>query len=508
MADSTDSVLPDAARVLPPAGQRVWIKAFKEAKLKGMPDTEASAFAWAAVKRAGYHKKSNGKWGKLMDADLTISEDQVVFGIPFVKINTKGRTVSGFATLDNVDQAGEILDASASKEAFSKWVGNIREMHEKKAVGRSLNIVEKQFEDESGEKYNGIWITARISKGAEDTWQKVLDGTLSGFSVGGAVHEKEKTMVKDADGSNREAWKITKYSLNEVSLVDNPCNQLATVSLVKSIDGALSFEDIVDNSDEAEEEIEKAHSPNSADCCMEDIGNVIKSLKAWRQRAIDMEKDHEVVTISRIMMSVRNYEQYEKYEHEDHERMTDMVNKTKESEGEPMAKTEEELQNNGESDISVSEDFTQEDKSILRKMAEFILGETQVPEPEAAAEVEELNKEGDVTSEMETEEIKTMVDEANGELEKSFDGKFTEIGEALTKIAEALETVAKSDALDELKTEVETQVAELSGRIETLETSGAVKKSGDSDDESLKKENTGLWSDSIVPEFLKKQVES
>lgn len=501
-------LLPDAARVLPPAGQATWLKAFKEARLKGLPEDEASAFAWAAVKRAGYHRKSNGKWGKMMDAELTVAGDDLILGIPFVKINAKGRTVSGFATLDNIDKAGDVLDAKASQDAFAKWVGNIREMHERKAVGKSISVEQKQFTDESGETYNGIWITARISKGAEDTWQKVLDGTLSGFSVGGAVHEKERAIAKTADG-DREIWRITKYSLNEVSLVDNPCNQLATVSLVKSIDGALSFEDIVDNSEDAEldgEPLEKAHAEGSADCCMGEIDNVLGALKAWRQRAIDKDQDGEVASISRLMMNVRNYKEYERYEHEDHERMSAAVNKSNESEGEPMAKTEEELQNNDESDISVSEDFTQEHKSLLRKMAEFILGE--VPQPEAVAEetTEELEKEGDVTSDMNTEEVKGLVDAANEELTKSFDGKFTEIGDALTKIAEALETVAKSENLDELKAELQEQIEGLAGRVEAVETSGAVRKSGDVAEESLEKEDKGFWADSIVPEFLKKQV--
>lgn len=503
-----DSVLPDAARVLPPAGQKVWIKSFNEAKLKGMPDDEASAFAWAAVKRAGYHKKANGKWGKMMDAELSVTGDDVVLGIPFVKINAKGRTVSGFATLDNIDKAGDVLDATASKEAFAKWAGNIREMHERKAVGKSISVEQKEFTDEDGNSYNGIWITARISKGAEDTWQKVLDGTLSGFSVGGAVHEKERQIAKTADGE-REVWRITKYSLNEVSLVDNPCNQLATVSLVKSIDGALSFEDIIDNSEEAEQEgesLEKAHSEGSADCCMGEIDSVLGALKAWRQRAIDKDQDHEVANISRLMMNVRNYKDYERYEHEDHERMSAAVNKTEESEGEPMAKTEEELQNNVESDISVSDDFTGEQKSLLRKMAEFILGESQVPTPEAVAEEtsEELNKEGDVTSEMNTEEVNDLVKAATEELSTSVDEKFTGIGDALTKIAEALETVAKSEDVESIKAEVQEQIEGLAGRIEALETTGAVKKSGDVTEESLEKEDKGFWSDSIVPEFLKK----
>ena len=36
------NVLPDAARVLPPAGQKLWIKAFNEALDQGLPEADAS----------------------------------------------------------------------------------------------------------------------------------------------------------------------------------------------------------------------------------------------------------------------------------------------------------------------------------------------------------------------------------------------------------------------------------------------------------------------------------
>ena len=45
-----------------------------------------------------------------MEAQLMVDNDTFTLGVPFVKINAQKRTVSGFATLDNVDQAGEIVD--------------------------------------------------------------------------------------------------------------------------------------------------------------------------------------------------------------------------------------------------------------------------------------------------------------------------------------------------------------------------------------------------------------
>ena len=502
-----ENILPPAARVLPPAGQALWIKAFKEAKLKGLPEDEASAFAWAAVKRAGYSKQAGGKWGKLMEAQLLVDNDSFTLGVPFVKINAQKRTVSGFATLDNVDNAGEILDAGASKEAFKKWVGNIREMHGKNAVGRAIEIVEKEYTDLDGNTYDGIWITAKISKGAEDTWQKCLDGTLAGFSVGGATHEKERAIVKLGD-REVEVWRITKYSLNEVSLVDNPCNGLALVTLVKSVDGALEL------TDELEEAVEEAfekmtHAPNGENCCSAEIDAVISALNAWRQREIDEGDDGEVATISYMMQNVRSYAKMDAYEHEDHARMAEQVSKSNESEGEDMSKTGDDLQDKEISDNSLANDeLTEEHKGVLRKLAELVLGIKPATDESVETDEEtELAKEGD-TSDMNEEDVKTLVDGASDELAKSVDGKFGEIGDSLTKISELLEAVAKTEALEELKKELEDKVEAIANRVETLETSGAVKKSGDKTDdaEQLEKSDRGLWADAIVPEFLRKQV--
>jgi cation transport regulator ChaB len=498
-----DSVLPAAARVLPPAGQALWIKAFKEAQLKGLPEDEASAFAWAAVKRAGYSKQGNGKWGKLMDAQLVVENDTFTLGVPFVKINAQKRTVSGFATLDNVDKAGEILDAGASKDAFAKWAGNIREMHDRKAVGKAVEMIEKEYTGEDGRTYQGIWITAKISKGAEDTWQKCIDGTLSGFSVGGATQEKERQMVKLGD-EEVEVWRITKYSLNEVSLVDNPCNGLALVTLVKSVDGALELTDVVED-----EDLEKvAHAPGSTDCCEGELETVLNALGSWRNREIEKGADHEVAAISHLMANVRSYRKMEEYEHEDHQRMVSQVSKTNESEGETLEKTDDNLQDKEISDNSVTDDeLTEEHRGVLRKLAELVLGIKPAADETVEVEKEELAKEGD-TSEMDEAKVKELLDEKEAELTKSVDGKFSEIGDSLTKISELLESVAKTEAIDELKKELEEKVDALAGRVETLETTGAVKKSGDkvSSDETLEKDDKGLWADTIVPEFLRKQV--
>src|SRR5690606_6516770 len=121
---------------------------------------------------------------------------------------------------------------------FRVFRGNIREMHEKIAAGRIIDFEERMYFDEKTNKfYNGIYVTAYVSKGAQNTWEKVLDGTLSGFSIGGAV--LDYMMGTDDDGNAIRI--VTKYMLDELSLVDNPANQLANVlSIQKSADGGTT----------------------------------------------------------------------------------------------------------------------------------------------------------------------------------------------------------------------------------------------------------------------------
>lgn len=598
------------------------------------------------------------------EASLTIENDSFLLGIPFTKVNTEKRTVEGFATLDNVDKSREILDIDASKVAFAAWPGNIREMHQKKAVGKAINFFEKDFEDE-GESYQGMWLQARISKGAEDTWQKVLDGTLTGFSVGGAIQEKQREMAKDASGYEVPCWRVTKYSLGEVSLVDNPCNGLASIQLIKSVDGMLEITNIVDDG-----ELEKAttsstvtqrppmkgtqpmqgkeqttvqgqeQAPEAPDDDMPLIQAVIKALNAWRDSESEEGDDHDIAFISSLiqqlkervfhgdpgntgnnnavfgsektqekplkkdavaeddsthptvaypaqhiehardhmrhfhahaaknghmhladqahqMMKSLDYmckdvnnggydsmckahdpkapygdvtyadpgyqidkkkrypidtkehvdaalsyiEQKEnaaKYKPEDLAKIKANIHAATKKFNVEVAKgyeTEGEiLQNNTNSDISSVEGLKDEHQGILSKFVDFLKG---IEDTE-----ESVQKDGDNT-EMDEKLVKDAIDGAVDELNKVTEDKFTQIGESLTKIAEALEAVAKTEALDEVKVGLETTIADLTSRLEALENSGATQKSADeaAAGEKLEKNDTGFWANNIVPEF-------
>jgi phage head maturation protease len=162
-------------------------------------------------------------------------------GVTFEKIDVEKRTVSGFATLDNVDAHGEIIDASASIDAFKRFRGGLREMHTNNAVGTVLKFEEaKKYKEDEEKTYTGVYITARVSKGAQDTWEKVLDGTYKGFSIGGKIKKKE--LEKGQDGKVRNV--IKDYDLLEVSLVDNPANPLAMVMTVQKMGDVMIYNDV------------------------------------------------------------------------------------------------------------------------------------------------------------------------------------------------------------------------------------------------------------------------
>lgn len=182
---------------------------------------------------------------EITKAVMTTDGPALRLSVPIAKVDTENRVVSGFATLDNVDQHGDVVTAEASQKAFARFRGNLREMHAPIAVGKVLNFDEVEFYDADNDTiYRGVFVDAFVSRGAEDTWQKVLDGTLSGFSIGGKVLADETKMVKSGD---KEALvrHITDYELLELSLVDNPANQYANVlSITKSADGSTLIKGI------------------------------------------------------------------------------------------------------------------------------------------------------------------------------------------------------------------------------------------------------------------------
>jgi hypothetical protein len=166
--------------------------------------------------------------------------DNVRLSMPIGKVDKERRIVSGFATLDNVDKQGDVVDTSASLSAFKNFRGNLREMHQPSAVGKVVSFKEDRFFDPGTKKfYSGVYVSAYVSKGAQDAWEKVLDGTYSGFSIGGNI---KKFDDEYNEGTDKAVRIIKEYELHELSLVDNPANQFANIFSIEKVNGETTVD--------------------------------------------------------------------------------------------------------------------------------------------------------------------------------------------------------------------------------------------------------------------------
>jgi hypothetical protein len=177
-------------------------------------------------------------------------------------VDAPRREIELCATSETVDSHGTIFDYDASKEAFTRWIGNVREMHGRQAVGSRVAV---RCDDET----RRIYVRIRISRGARDTWEKVLDGTLRGASIGasGVVWQRQRRRVA---GEQRSLNVATRYDLVELSLVDNPSNPDALgVTFVRDATPDVALLDVLDEpamepATEADER-DESEAPTMAD---------------------------------------------------------------------------------------------------------------------------------------------------------------------------------------------------------------------------------------------------
>jgi hypothetical protein len=168
--------------------------------------------------------------------------DNINLSVPFTKVNREKRTVSGFATLDNLDQTGDVVTSEASMKAFENFRGNIREMHGPTAVGKMVSFKPETYYDPMTKQfYSGVYVDAYISKGAQDTWEKILDGTLAGFSIGGKIIDSDNEVNKS---TGKPVRFIKEYALMELSVVDSPANELCNILSIQKMNGQFVFKGI------------------------------------------------------------------------------------------------------------------------------------------------------------------------------------------------------------------------------------------------------------------------
>ena len=411
--------------------------------------------------------------------------DNVRLMMPLSKVDKENRLVSGWASLDNADSQGDVVLKEANQRAFSRFRGNIREMHQPIAVGRMVDFKEDSYFDQETQKfYNGIFVTVYVSKGAQDTWEKVLDGTLQGFSIGGAIIDSETQWVKDAGRAIRF---VKDYELVELSLVDSPANQLANVfSITKAADGSQVMKGMV--ADTRSENVFYCEADGIAKTSTEDsvsCGNCGSAMQniGWFEYDSDEDKTEKVSTL----IANRN------------------SSNTSGSE-EPIAKQETAQDEGGV--IVAEENKTPETEvdagstaTVVDEVAEEGKAETEVESStEEVAEKTDEEKSEEVTSE-EDPDIAKMFGDLQTAIESGLEKNAKQADEAIAKATEAFEN--KVDELvkkhEELVTKFESLKTDIGGvekRLETVESETAIKKSGDlggSTEETLQKSKGSTW---------------
>ena len=417
------------------------------------------------------------------------TNSSVRMAMPLTKIDEEKRLVSGFASLDNADSHDDIVLAEASAKAFARFRGNIREMHQPIAVGKMVDFREEEFYDAKAEKfYRGIYVTVHVSKGAEDTWQKVLDGTLTGFSIGGNILDAESQFVKDADKNIRF---IKDYELIELSLVDNPANQLANVfSIEKMSDGTQVMKGMVaDTAVEnvfycPEDEIAKTSTDDSLDCtaCGRNMKNV-----GWFEYDSASEKAEKMAAVIQKYLSSNDNTQETPANNEGG---VDVAEDTVKKDAVPKQEVPAGEQGKAQTEV---------DSSVENADAEQTAEVSEVEAAEAADVSEVDNAEDDLAK---------MFDNLKEELKKSVSDDIQSVNSAIDGVNEKFEEFSKN--VESKFTELSQKHGELSEKfaglkqeldsveksLTSLDAKTAFKKSGDlggSTEPVVEKKATSTW---------------
>ncbi len=155
--------------------------------------------------------------------------------VPFTKVIPHKQEVTGVLTQGIVDFDGEVLDYTSSVPYFMAWsqmvhedssgksLGNIRVMHAPVVAGK---VIDLQF-DHRAQK---IIITSKITNKA--AWNDVMEGVLTGYSVGGTYVDKWDDPRVLTSGKNAVRYTADPH---EASLVDRPSVPTAIFSSMKAM---------------------------------------------------------------------------------------------------------------------------------------------------------------------------------------------------------------------------------------------------------------------------------
>ena len=393
--------------------------------------------------------------------------DNVRLSMPIGKVDVERRMVSGFATLDNVDRQGDIVTTESSVDAFKNFRGNLREMHQPSAVGKIVSFKEDKYFDPNDKKfYSGVYVSAYVSKGAQDAWEKVLDGTYTGFSIGGNIKSWDDAYDEKMDKSIRV---IKNYELHELSLVDNPANQFANIVSIEKVngqnvvDGYLSKTEIENVFWDSESGIvmvsdsDSAVSPTNGNK-MQNIGFIEKNDKENTEMIkflVDSAKGISTIKITKEVNPMT----------ESTETAVDAV--VENAEVAPEVQPADVV----ETPVVAEEVAVAEEAPV----AEAVDGGADSPVAEAAVEVEKSETTVDAVS-----EVKEEVAKAVSEINASLTNAFGDLAATIKSLNEQVAAVTKSlDTVTSDVNNIKSNFNEFGKRVDLVEQDTAFRKSGD-----------------------------
>jgi hypothetical protein len=398
-------------------------------------------------------------------AHWTTDKDSVRLSMPIGKVDIERRMVSGFATLDNIDKQDDIVTTEASLLAFKNFRGNLREMHQPSAVGKIVSFKEDKYFDPNSKKfYSGVYVSAYVSKGAQDAWEKVLDGTYSGFSIGGNIKSWDDAYNAEMDKAIRI---IKDYDLYELSLVDSPANQFASIISVEKVNGqnvisGASVDAVIENVFYDSEngivlvsDSETAESPVSGKN-MENIGFVEKS---------DNEKANMIKFLVDSAKGISTI------------KITKEVSQMTETTETAVDAVVENVEITPEAQPAEVETPAVADEAPADTVVEKSDDGGAVP---SAPVVEEESVVPEVEAELAVAKSDESIVDAVAEIKNSLTNAFGDLAATIKSLNEQVEALSKSvDTVSTEVTQVKGQFNEFGKRVDAVEQDTAFRKSGD-----------------------------
>ena len=398
-------------------------------------------------------------------AHWTTDKNSVRLSMPIGKVDIERRMVSGFATLDNIDKQDDIVTTEASLQAFKNFRGNLREMHQPSAVGKIVSFKEDKYFDPNSKKfYSGVYVSAYVSKGAQDAWEKVLDGTYSGFSIGGNIKSWDDAYNADMDKAIRI---IKDYDLYELSLVDSPANQFASIISVEKVNGhnvisGASVDAVIENVFYDSEngivlvsDSETAESPVSGKN-MENIGFVEKS------------DDEKANMIKFLVDSAKGISTI---------KITKEVNKMTETTEAVLDAVVENVEITPEAQPAEVETPAVVEAAATDTVVEKSDDGGAVP---SALVVEEESVAPEVEAELPVAKSDESVADAIAEIKNSLTNAFGDLATTIKSLNEQVAALSKSvETVSTEVTQVKGQFNEFGKRVDAVEQDTAFRKSGD-----------------------------